>query len=52
MPSRQESHRPSPLQSQIQKKSRLESTPSSSRRGGRGGSGYRGKQNEGQRAAS
>ncbi|KAL2799078.1 hypothetical protein BJX66DRAFT_273111 [Aspergillus keveii] len=51
-PSRQESHRPSPLQSQIQKKSRLDSTPSSPRRGGRGGSGYRGKQSQGQRAAS
>ncbi|KAJ0426538.1 hypothetical protein BJY00DRAFT_91373 [Aspergillus carlsbadensis] len=52
MPSRQESHRPSPLQSQIQKKSRLESTPSSSRRGGRGSSGYRGKQSQGQRTTS
>ncbi|KAL2856010.1 BTB/POZ protein [Aspergillus pseudoustus] len=50
IPLRQQSHRPSPLHSQTQKKPRVDATLTSSRRGGRGGGGYRGKQSQGERA--
>ncbi|KAL2819677.1 hypothetical protein BJX63DRAFT_358758 [Aspergillus granulosus] len=50
IPSRQESHRPSSLHSHIQKKLHVDFTPNSSRRGGRSGGSYRGKQGQGERA--
>ncbi|KAL3460433.1 hypothetical protein BJX64DRAFT_184587 [Aspergillus heterothallicus] len=50
VPCRPEPPRPSPLHSQTQKKPRVDSTPTSSRRGGRGDGGYRGKQSQGEKA--